>query len=399
MKKVFGFHLTFSRHGKAQTSLLIRISENAGNILLATAAMFFCIIGCSNDTDNKGQQPDIPADTTAVAPGNPPYSMEGFARGADISWITEMEMAGKRFYDKDGKQRECLELMRVLGVNSIRLRVWVNPADGFNGKQDVIAKALRAKALGFRLMIDFHYSDTWADPGHQNPPAAWADYDLKKMKEALSTHTSDVLGVLKEKGIDVEWVQVGNETPDGMLHPIGIVSSSVNGKNSFTNFIQLVNSGYDAVKAVYPDAKVIVHVDQGQNLGRFTWMFDGLRAGGAKWDIIGMSLYPGNPDGSDWETCAASCLENVRTLAERYGKEVMICEIGMPWDSKYAKQFVSKMLKDGKAIDKCLGVFYWEPQCYSWKGYTKGAFDLSGKPTSVFDAYREQASATTEKQH
>ena len=102
--------------------------------------------------------------------------MSGFAKGADVSWLTEMEGDGVNFYSASGKKQECLSLLRDLGVNSIRLRVWVNPDGGLCNKNDVVAKAWRAQQLGFRLMIDFHYSDTWADPAHQTVPAAWQGY-------------------------------------------------------------------------------------------------------------------------------------------------------------------------------------------------------------------------------
>ncbi|NPD92129.1 glycosyl hydrolase 53 family protein [Xylanibacter muris] len=137
----------------------------AGKIFLAIVAGILCIIGCSNDTDHpKEQIPATPTDTSTVSqdiPDNPPYNMKGFAKYADISWITKLEAVEKNFYNKDGKQKECMMRMRELGVNSIRLHVWVNPAEGFNRKQDVLAKALRAKALDFRLIIDFHHNDAW----------------------------------------------------------------------------------------------------------------------------------------------------------------------------------------------------------------------------------------------
>ena len=172
-------------------------------------------------------------------------------------------------------------------MNAIRLRVWVNPSDGWCGKEDVLMKAWRAHNLGFRLMIDFHYSDVWADPANQTKPAAWSNYTLDELKTAVADHTKDVLSALKEKGIDVEWVQVGNETRTGMLWPEGQATSG-----NFKNFADLTVSGYDAVKSVYPNAKVIIHLDGGDNNSNYTWMFDGLKQNGGKWDVIGMSLYP-----------------------------------------------------------------------------------------------------------
>ena len=340
------------------------------------AAVMLCSFAACNKDDNKTNGNPVRPET---------YDMTGFAKGADVSWLTEQEAKGKKFFDANGNETECLQLLRSLGVNAIRLRVWVNPENYYCSKQDVIVKAWRAHNLGFRLMIDFHYSDTWADPGSQTPPAAWASYNLDEMKQAVADHTKDVLQALKDKNIDVEWVQVGNETRTGMLKPLGATSSS-----SYTNFAALVTAGYDAVKSVYSNAKVIVHLDQGEVLGRFTAMFDGLKAANAKWDVIGMSLYQPNDvnDMMSWEDKANNCLNNIKQLVSKYNKEVMICEIGCNWNADYGEQFISKVMNGCKKINGCLGVFYWEPQCYGgWSGYAKGAFDDSGKPTAIMNAF------------
>jgi arabinogalactan endo-1,4-beta-galactosidase len=114
-------------------------------------------------------------------------------KGADVGWITEMEAAGRKFYTSAGEERDGILLLKDLGINTIRLRVWVNPAGGWNGKADVLSKAQRAKAAGMRLMIDFHYSDSWADPGKQNPPAAWSAMDLTALRSAVGSHTKELL--------------------------------------------------------------------------------------------------------------------------------------------------------------------------------------------------------------
>ena len=346
-----------------------------GKALLLASTLMFSITGtsCSNDD--------------AVTPEQEKkYDMTGFAKGADVSWLTELESNGTLFYDANGKPQECMALLRDLGMNSIRLRVWVNPDGGWCGKDDVVAKAWRAHKLGMRLMIDFHYSDTWADPGKQYVPAAWKDYTFEQMKQAVADHTRDVLTALKERNIDVEWVQVGNETSDGMLwnDADGADALAVTGRASknMANFAAYVNAGYDAVKAVYPDAKVIVHLDKGNKLSQYTWMFDGLKQHGAKWDVIGMSLYPDWITDQTWQQVSDDCLANMQTLSTKYGCNVILSEIGMVWNSENAAPFLKKMVDGCKALSICEGVFYWEPETYgNLNGYDKGAFEDSGKPT------------------
>ncbi len=156
-------------------------------------------------------------------------------------------------------------------MNSIRLRVWVHPVDGWNNTADVVTKALRAKALGMKILLDFHYSDIWADPGHQTKPAAWANEDFATLKQSLADYTTSVLDTLKSVGVTPAWVQVGNETNDGMLWPDGQASKNM------SNFAQLINAGYNAVKSVDTSIKVIVHISNGYDNSLFRWIFDGLK--------------------------------------------------------------------------------------------------------------------------
>lgn len=318
-------------------------------------------------------------------PSQEPVSL-GFAKGADISWITEMEAAGRKFYDNNGNQTECIALLKTLGMNTIRLRVWVNPSPAYNNTADVLVKALRAKKLGMRLMIDFHYSDNWADPSKQTKPTAWQNLDLEGLKTALAKHTSEVLNELKKNDISPEWVQIGNETNDGMLWPTGRASTNMKA------FAQMIDSGYGAVKSVFPEAKVIVHISNGYDNSLFRWMFDGLKANGARYDVIGMSLYP-NWAGTDWATTNTNCLKNMNDMVTRYNKEVMIVEVGMPYDqADDCQKFITDLIAKTKTVtnNKGLGVLYWEPQAYNkWAGYTLGAFDNTGRPTIALNAFKD----------
>ena len=319
-----------------------------------------------------------------VPPIVPTVSDTTFIKGADISWVTEMESKGIKFYNTNGVQTECFALMKEIGMNAIRIRVWVNPASKWNGIEDVIAKCIRAKNLGLKLLIDFHYSDNWADPGKQIKPTAWSTASFPVLKDSLRNHTLNVLTQLKNAGISPTWVQIGNEVDDGFLWPDGKASLNMQ------NFAQLISAGYDASKNIFPNAKVMVHVSNGYNNTLFRWIFDGLKNNGAKWDIIGMSLYPSYTSGG-WQNTNNLCLQNMNDMVSRYNTPVMIAEIGMPWDNAAeAKLFIQDLITKVKLVNgnNGLGVFYWEPESYNnWQAYTLGAFDNSGKPTIALDPF------------
>lgn len=306
-----------------------------------------------------------------------------FAKGADVGWLSEMEAEGIKFFNADGTRQDCLRVLQGCGMNSIRLRVWVNPAGGWCGQADMVRMAVRAKNLGYRIMIDFHYSDWWADPGKQNKPAAWSAHRIGQLVTDVTDHTTSVLTALKAAGVTPEWVQVGNETNDGMLWPDGRASTNM------ADFARLITSGYKSVKAVFPDAKVIVHVSNGYDSGLFRWMFDGLKANGAQYDVIAMSLYP---TAENWATLNNQCLVNMNDMVARYGKEVMISEVGMDVRAEAAaKSFLADIIAKTKSLPegKGLGVFYWEPECHdNWVGYDKGAFRSNGRPTIALDAFK-----------
>lgn len=337
-----------------------------------TAALTTC-----NATVNDPRQEEVPVIEKAT----------GMALGADVSWVTEMEKDGMKFYTP-GENRREMELMQLLrdycGVNSIRLRVWVNPADGWNNIDDVVAKARRADRLGMRVMIDFHFSDTWADPGHQEMPAAWKGLSIEGVEKAMASHVRQTLSALRKAGVTPEWVQVGNETTPGMMLPMG----SVDNPEQLT---RLNNAGYDAVKSVCPEAKVIVHLDGGNDQWRYDRMFDILESNGGKYDMIGMSLYPywaeQAGETSGWQKVANDCIANIRHVNEKYGKPVMICEIGMPYDqAETCRQLIARMMETDVE-----GIFYWEPEAPAGYngGYRLGCFE-NGAPTVALDAFKSK---------
>ena len=325
----------------------------------------------------------------AVAPSTASKT-PAFAKGADISWLPQMEATGYKFLNEKGVEEDCFKILKERGINSIRLRTWVNPSDdrstGHCSKEETVAMALRAKKYGMRVMIDFHYSDTWADPSKQAKPKAWVGLNFEQLKQALYDYTFDVMTALKTAGVTPEWVQVGNETPSGMVYPEGST-------DNWAQLAQLINKGYDAIKTVSPTSKVILHVDQGNNSERFRWWFDAAKANGAKYDIIGLSYYPfwleGNPD----YTLSINDLgNNLNDMASRYGKEVMVVEVGGE-DTKVQNTYdmLTAVIKKVKEVPngKGLGVFYWEPQgARSWSHYSLSAWGDDGKPSKALDAFK-----------
>ena len=316
-------------------------------------------------------------------------SAQTFAMGADTGWLPQMEANSYKFYDEQGVEQDCLVLLKARGINAIRLRVWVNPSmvDWVNGHcspAEVVTMATRAQNLGFRVMIDFHYSDSWADPGQQTKPAAWANHSFNQLLTDVYAHTHGVLTALKNNGVTPEWVQVGNEISNGLLWPEGSTAN-------FAQLTRLLNQGYEAVKAVSPTSKVVVHLDKGNDNGRFRSFFDRLSANGGKYDVIGMSYYPYWLN-QDYLASIGSLQHNLADMASRYGKEVVVAEVGADcvgapqnaYDMLVAVQNAVFAVPGGKG----LGVFYWEPQGYRrFSGYPLSAWNDDGKPTPAMNAF------------
>ena len=301
-----------------------------------------------------------------------------FAFGADVGFVSQMESWGTKWLDKNGRQKDILQILKEQGINNIRLRVWTT--DGFCGKNDVVNMCKRAKAKGMGVMIDFHYSDTWADPGSQTIPSAWTNQSVDALSKNVYDHTYDVLSAIKAAGVTPKWVQVGNETKRGMLYPVG--QTNKGGSVAFAKFVQ---SGYNAVKAVDPSIQVIVHLPDGHDNSLYRSIFDGLKKNGAKWDIIGMSAYP-RWSHLDGPTMITKVMANINDLKSRYKTPVMVVETGHYWNkaiegNQYLVGLMDRMIKNGD-----LGVFYWEPE--SMSGYELGAWNPdTKKPTEMMDAF------------
>ena len=372
-------------------------------ILLAIATLFLTACNCSKPAPVTPDEPD-----PEVKPK--PVPTPSFAKGADISWVSEMEKDGRTFQLKDGTKADILDVLKETGVNAIRLRVWVNPTGGWSGKDDVVKLATRAAKAGLALMVDFHYSDFFADPGRQDIPKAWeADKnDLDKMAKHISDHTTEVLKALQDAGVTPNWVQVGNETRNGMLWPTGNLSQG--GKEwtdkGWDNYIYLYKAGYSAVKTVFPSCIVMPHLNNAFNPNNDNyWWFKRFKESGAPYDMIALSHYPQdsweNKKQVSWNHANSRAINYIKSLAASMGVPVIVAEVGVKTiaNEDLATQVLSEFMSEAKRIDKCAGVFYWEPEVdgkwkpavygsLGWNAYDMGAFTTDGKATAVMDAFK-----------
>ncbi len=334
----------------------------------------FTLLACNDKEKPKPKPPVPPAETT-------------FFRGADISWLAQMEATGYVFYDENGNPSDCLDLLTARGINAVRLRVFVHPSShpisGHCSPEETALMAARCRQKGLDVMIDFHYSDTWADPGHQTKPATWAAVPFAALKDSIYTHTYQTIQLLKQAGVTPKWVQIGNEIPSGMLWPDGHINNPL-------QLAQLINSGNQAVKDIDTAIQTIVHIDQGNDNGRFRWFFDLMQQNGAQFDIIGASYYP-HWLGTDYTVTISDLGNNLNDMVTRYNKPVMIVEVGGDyWQVQNSKDLL--MATIGVALDvpnkQCLGVFYWEPQgAKPWSGYQLNCWQDNGRPSPALDAF------------
>jgi len=232
-----------------------------------------------------------------------------------------MESSGIKFYNSGGTQQECFALMKSIGMNTVRLRVWVNPSPAWNNAADVVAKALRAKALGLRIMIDFHYSDSWADPGKQPTPEQWKTMSHTDRVQALFDYTRDTIAAFRDAGVLPEMVQIGNEITHGMLWPDGKLPN-------WDNFADYLRAGVKGVEAGRGDGarpKILLQLAEDGKPASTKYFFDKINSYNIHYDIIGFSYYPW------WHGSLADLQSNLAFAANEYGKDVIVVETAYYW--------------------------------------------------------------------
>ncbi|MBO4671293.1 MAG: glycosyl hydrolase 53 family protein [Bacteroidales bacterium] len=359
-------------------------------------AAVLLLAGCGKSPGESGDNTQDGGQELPLAVVTP-----AFAKGADISWVSEMEKSGKVFLKLDGTPADIFVVLKDCGINSIRLRVWVAPSGGWSGKDDVCALAVRAAEAGMALMIDFHYSDFFADPSRQTFPKDWeADKsDLEKTAAHLRTHTTEVLTALKEKGVSPAWVQIGNETRNGFLWPLAqLWNNSGDISGGWSRFVRLFNEGYSAAKAVFPTAVVMPHINNAWDDN--SWWFKEFKTRGGLFDAIALSHYPQTESKLTPEQVNSSALTRIAALAATYGVPVYVAEVGVKPATESASAAVLQAFMDGvRNIPACKGVFYWEPEVYGgwkpavystlgWGSYDMGAFRSDGRPSSIMNVFK-----------
>lgn len=256
----------------------------------------------------------------------------GFVLGADLSSLPRVEAAGGVLRSADGAPADAVALLRAAGFRAVRLRLWHAPADGACGLAETLAMALRARAAGCDILLDIHYSDTWADPGRQSPPAAWAGLGLAALADSVRAYTRDVVATFVARGVAPRWVQVGNEVTGGMLWEAGRLAGGDRG-GGWDRLALLLQAGADGVRegaaAASAAPQVVLHLDRGcDNAGSRRWL-DQAIAREVRFDAIGLSYYPW------WHGSTAALAANLGDLAARYGKPLLVVETAYPWTTAW----------------------------------------------------------------
>ena len=338
-----------------------------------------CIDPLNLDADGRvqtiaptvGPQSRIDRMSSAEAPreATHPYLL-----GADISWVPQQEADGRRF-SVDGAEQDILAILKEHGFNAIRLRLFVDPtapggysAKGYGGLQSTLAMAARVKAAGLKFLLDFHYSDTWADPGHQTKPAAWRGLDFAHLTNAVYGYTRDTLATFAQRGLTPDIIQVGNEISAGLLWPDGK-------GNHFDNLAALLRAGLRGVREAAPSAQVMLHLALGGQNEKSRWFLDNVLRRGVDFDLIGQSYYP------RWHGTLDDLKANLTDLATRYRQGLVVVEYSAP--DGPAINDILRSLPD----DKGRGSFIWEP---THPGHGR-LFDKNGAALPALQEYKRLA--------
>ena len=292
--------------------------------------------------------------------------------GADISFLPELESNGMKFFDTDGKQKDAIEILKNHGMNYVRLRIFNDPArdsgyspkKGFCDLEHTKQMAKRVKAAGMKLLLDFHYSDYWADPQQQWMPKTWRGKSFTQVKQLMFDYTKMVIQSLKDQGTIPDMVQVGNEVNHGIVWPDGHI-------NNLDSLAELIYTGTMAVKSVSPSTSIMIHIALGGQNDESKFFLDNMIARDLPFDVIGLSYYP------RWHSTLADLEYNLDDLSKRYNKDVVVVEYS------HLKKEVNEIafnVAGGRGKGTCI----WEPLS-TWEQF----FDRDGKANGMLLIYDE----------
>ena len=332
--------------------------------------------------------------------------------GGDVSFLHRIENRGGMFLE-NGVARNALEIFRDHGYNTVRLRIWHSPPDGYSGLDTTLYLAQRANALGFSLLLDIHYSDTWADPKKQYKPKVWEGIPFPALVDSVYNYTFHLMRVFKEQGVLPEIVQVGNEITNGMLWPDGKVGGVYDTPAQWEKLGRLLKAAVRAIREAVPQdsVQVMIHIDRGGDYRGSTWFFDNLIQQSVEFDLIGLSYYP------FWHGGLHHLQYNLENLFPRYGKELVVVETAYPWtllnfddtenlvsnidmvESGYLPTPEGQLcfLRDLNRMVQCVpggrGIVYWEPEYITSPGFgsvweNMALFDQDGEMLPAMEAFQ-----------
>jgi arabinogalactan endo-1,4-beta-galactosidase len=359
---------------------------------------------CNSPSSLPGPRPSAGAPPSAapragpVAPekSRPPLA---FAIGADLSFLAQAEAGGTVFRDGDSP-KPGLQLFRDHGYNWIRLRLFHTPSTQSrplpNDLAYTLALAKRAKDLGYKFLLNYHYSDTWADPGKQTLPKAWEKLSVPELLTAVHDYTRDAVAALREGGAMPDMVQIGNEITPGMLWPHGKLPEHW---DTFAALLQAGIRGVEAGRGNVPAPRIMIHVDKGGDRARTRWFFDELLRRGVAFDVIGQSYYPW------WHGSLLELRDNLAFMAETYRKDIILVEVAYNWrPTEYRnhpapfpetpegqREFLEEVQRAVLATPHGLGkgVFWWEPAVAPGRLRSRGMFDDDGRALPVIGVFEK----------
>lgn len=333
--------------------------------------------------------------------------------GGDISMLTRLEEQGLVFKDAAGTPTDCIKLMTDAGCNCFRLRLFVNPAGKGGVIQDVpdtLALARRIKAADAKLLLDFHYSDTWADPGKQFKPKAWEDLSFEQLQKQIEDYTADVITEFKKQNCLPDIVQVGNEITPGFLWPDAKLDG--NDETQWRKFTALLKAAIRGVqKPLSPDdhVRIMIHIDRGGDKAKTRWFFSNLQKQRVPFDIIGLSYYPW------WHGSMQDLAGNLQSTAAEFNKDILVVETAYPHSpidvSRNAhkdamtwpmtpegqKTFLDELIQTvhDTPDNHGIGVIWWYPESVpankpgGWYGGANALFDKNGKALPALESFSQ----------